>query len=196
MVNLSAELQRARDTIEELRAKVSAAATASKRCEEREAPPTTANTVTVTVSDVTMNSPSSERRRRKKPQKEEPVPEPLHRSASWADVHAGEGAESGGLPDAVSAPGKPFCPGGEKMSITDMVAESLKNPSCIATIRRELKADALTPKIQRKFHMKTTPTSLPSMNDSSSSLEASPLAKENVKGMATKARNMAPGANT
>ena len=38
-----------------------------------------------------------------------------------------------------------------KLSITKLVAESIKNPESIASIRRELKADGLTPRIQRKF---------------------------------------------
>ena len=194
LASLTSELHKARETIEQLRAKAATAAAVSGKGEEEARPPTGA--VTVSVSDVTMNSPSSERRRRKKQvQKEDRglTPEPIHRSASWADVHAGEEAGSGGLPDTIAVPGKSLCTG-EKLSITEMVAESLRNPGCIATIRRELKADALTPKIQRKFHVKTTPTSLPSMNDSSSSLESSLLAKE--KGPSLKARNLIPSTNT
>ena len=55
--------------------------------------------------------------------------------------------------------------GGEKLSITELVAESLKNPSCIAAIRKELKADGLTPKIKKKFAAakKSTKATLPSL---------------------------------
>lgn len=52
----------------------------------------------------------------------------------------------------------------EKRSIAELVAESMNNPSSMASIRQELKSDSFTPKIQRKFHMKNSnPTTLPSM---------------------------------
>lgn len=51
----------------------------------------------------------------------------------------------------------------DRMSITEMVTESMKNPVTMAAIKRELKADALTPKIQRKFAPKP-PSTLPSIN--------------------------------
>ena len=44
----------------------------------------------------------------------------------------------------------------DHLTITALVAESLSNPGSIATIRKELKSDSFTPKIQRKFH---TPSS-------------------------------------
>lgn len=65
---------------------------------------------------------------------------------------------------------------GERRSITDMVSECLSNPSSMASIRSNLKADNLTPKIQRKFYHKTTPTSLPSMQ-----AVTSPLARDGVR---------------
>ena len=52
-------------------------------------------------------------------------------------------------------------PSRERITITEMVAESLMNPTSMAVIRKELKADSLTPKIQRKFHKKSSPSSLP-----------------------------------
>eukprot|EP00731_Ephydatia_muelleri_P019355 Em0012g180a len=196
---LTSELQLAQETIEQLRAKgvVTSSEPSKQGAKEEDARPPKGS-VAISVSDASMNSPTSEKRRRRKPQKEDLAerslsPQPIPRSASWADIHAGEGAGPGGLPDAV--PGKSSNVGGEKLSITDLVAESLKNPGCIATIRRELKADALTPKIQRKFHVKTTPTSLPSMNDSSSSLEASPLTKENMKVVTPRTRSVLPNTN-
>ena len=64
----------------------------------------------------------------------------------------------------------------ERLSITDMVSECLRNPSSMANIRCELKADNLTPKIQRKFHYKPTPTSLPAMGN-----ETSPLTRDGVR---------------
>ena len=63
-------------------------------------------------------------------------------------------------------------------TITELVAESLTSPGTMAAIRKELKADALTPKIQRKFAAKTTPPSLPSIGGTT---ETSPLAKECAK---------------
>lgn len=39
----------------------------------------------------------------------------------------------------------------ERVTITSLVAESLSNPSSMLAIRKELKSDAFTPKIQRKF---------------------------------------------
>ena len=69
----------------------------------------------------------------------------------------------------------------EKTSITTLVEESLRNPASIAAIRKQLKSEGLTPKIQRKFPMKpNTPTTLPSMSpkDAATSKESSPLTKE------------------
>lgn len=45
----------------------------------------------------------------------------------------------------------------EKGTITSLVAESLKNPSSMLAIKKELKSDGFTPKIQRKFHQKSSP---------------------------------------
>lgn len=72
----------------------------------------------------------------------------------------------------------------EKTSITTLVEESLRNPASIAAIRKQLKSEGLTPKIQRKFPMKpNTPTTLPSMSpkDAATTKESSPLTKESNK---------------
>lgn len=55
---------------------------------------------------------------------------------------------------------------GEKLTITALVAESLTNPGSISAIRKELKSDGFTPKIQRKFPNRSPVTSsaLPSMS--------------------------------
>ena len=70
----------------------------------------------------------------------------------------------------------------EKASITTLVEESLRNPSSIASIRKQLKSEGLTPKIQRKFPAKKplTPAPLPCMNpkDAAFPKETSPLTKE------------------
>ena len=72
----------------------------------------------------------------------------------------------------------------QRSTITAMVAESINNPDSITAIRKQLKADSLTPRIQRKFHQLpaariSTPKSLPSMmnnhHNSSTSSETSPL---------------------
>lgn len=47
-----------------------------------------------------------------------------------------------------------------KMTITQMVEESLKKPASIAVIRKELKEAKLTPKIQRRFGPDTKPPPL------------------------------------
>lgn len=61
-------------------------------------------------------------------------------------------------------------PSTDKMTITDLVAESLKYPGSMAAIRKELKSDGLTPKIQRKFHTaKNTPMTLPAMPQNATS---------------------------
>lgn len=50
--------------------------------------------------------------------------------------------------------------GVNKMTITQLVEESLKKPESIATIRKELKEAKLTPKIQRRFGPDTKPPPL------------------------------------
>lgn len=71
----------------------------------------------------------------------------------------------------------PQRPSRERITITEMVAESLKNPSTMAVIRKELKADSLTPKIHRKFHKKSSPTTctFPAVNNALPN--TSPLAR-------------------
>ena len=57
----------------------------------------------------------------------------------------------------------------ERRSITELVTESLLNPGSMAAIRQELKADNLTPKIQRKLKNQTNQTTtLPSLSNGSS----------------------------
>ena len=74
----------------------------------------------------------------------------------------------------------------EKRSITDLVAESLLNPSSMSAIRQELKADNLTPKIQRKIKNHTNQTTLPSLSNgpnpsSANQTERSPQTRENKR---------------
>lgn len=62
-------------------------------------------------------------------------------------------------------------------SITELVEMSMQNPNCMSAIRKELKADMLTPKIQRKFVQKTPQKSLsPLANEDTSRQSVSPLA--------------------
>lgn len=70
-------------------------------------------------------------------------------------------------------PTQPMSQHSERMSITDMVSECMHNPSSMANIRIHLKADNLTPKIQKKFRYKPTPPSLPAVGK-----ETSPLAHD------------------
>lgn len=82
----------------------------------------------------------------------------------------------------------------ERITITEMVAESLKNPSSIAVIRQELKADSLTPKIQRKFPMKSSPTTLPAVSNTLPT--TSPLAsKVSPKASPSSRRSSVIGSN-
>lgn len=68
-------------------------------------------------------------------------------------------------PDSCRTSGKMAANGNTetKLSITKLVAESIRNPASVAAIRRELKADGLTPKIQRKFQHNLP--SMPTSND-------------------------------
>lgn len=43
-------------------------------------------------------------------------------------------------------------PDGSKLTITQLVEECMQKPGSMASIRQQLKADGLTPKIQKKFH--------------------------------------------
>lgn len=74
----------------------------------------------------------------------------------------------------------------EKLSITDMVSECLRNPSSIASIRNNLKEDQLTPRIQRKFRYKTNSAKLPPVPGG----VPSPLAQEGAK--ATRRGSLTP----
>ena len=47
--------------------------------------------------------------------------------------------------------------GSERSTITSLVAESLNNPGSMLAIKKELKSDSFTPKIQRKFRQKASP---------------------------------------
>lgn len=42
--------------------------------------------------------------------------------------------------------------GKQRSSITELIEESMRNPQSMAAIRKELKSDGFTPKIQKKFH--------------------------------------------
>lgn len=77
------------------------------------------------------------------------------------------------LSSAGTLPTQPLSQHSERMSITDMVSECMRNPSSMANIRNHLKADNLTPKIQKKFRYKPTPPTLPAVGN-----ETSPLARD------------------
>lgn len=66
-------------------------------------------------------------------------------------------------------------------SITELVEMSMQNPNCMSAIRKELKADMLTPKIQRKFVCKSPQKSLSPLADEDISRQSvSPLAVESI----------------
>ncbi len=96
-------------------------------------------------------------------------PDLLQRSASTNDVREGERARGQGVNRSLDSPTHPPH---DRLTITELVADNLKKPGSMTVIRRELKADGLTPKIMKKFPPKTTPTALPAVPT-----ETSPLAK-------------------
>ena len=61
----------------------------------------------------------------------------------------------------------------DRITITALVAESLVNPGSMSAIRKELKSDSFTPKIQRKFPQKSsgTQSTLPSVSPKGSDTE-------------------------
>ena len=66
-------------------------------------------------------------------------------------------------------------------SITELVEMSMKNPNCMSAIRKELKADMLTPKMQRKFVRKAPQNSVsPLAAEDVSRQSVSPLAVESI----------------
>ncbi len=79
----------------------------------------------------------------------------------------------------------------ERNTITSLVAESLANPSSMLAIRKELKSDSFTPKIQRKFHKRGSGSSgnaLPTMSPGNHGAAAEGEGKEgksprNTKGV-------------
>ena len=82
---------------------------------------------------------------------------PIVKSASSSDIFASSSRPS----PFTSLPHSSSHNSSETRSITDMVTECMRNPSSMASIRSNLKADNLTPRIQRKFRYKTASASLP-----------------------------------
>ena len=120
--------------------------------------------------------------------------ETRERSASSGDLTAVDGDGTEGkrgsnrklsmVTESQAAPSTEKRGCSEKRSITELVAESLLNPSSMSAIRQELKADNLTPKIQRKIKNHTNQTTLPSLSNgpspsSASQGERSPHTREN-----------------
>lgn len=98
------------------------------------------------------------------------------KSASSSDLLATQNLLSSVSKHPPTLPTHPSPQHSERMSITDMVSECMHNPSSMANIRNHLKADNLTPKIQKKFRYKQTPTSLPAVGN-----ESSPLARDGAR---------------
>ena len=64
----------------------------------------------------------------------------------------------------------------DRLTITDLFERSLVNPSSMSTIRKEIKADGLTPKMERKFQNRGSATNsakLPSVSPKSSLIQDS-----------------------
>ena len=74
-----------------------------------------------------------------------------------------------------------------RVSITEMVSECLRNPSSMSSIRSNLKADNLTPRIQRKFRYKTMSATLPTVGS-----VPSPLTHEGARAPETGSQGAAP----
>ena len=98
------------------------------------------------------------------------------KSASSSDLLATSHETPAVSRQPLTTPTPPSSQSRERLSITDMVSECLHNPSSMVNIRSHLKADNFTPKIQRKFHYKATPTGLPAVSS-----ETSPLVRERVR---------------
>ena len=69
-------------------------------------------------------------------------------------------------------------PNGDKLTITQLIEDSLHNPGTIASIRKQLKKDGLTPKIERKFKQ-----DLPPMLEATNSLQVPSAPLEGGKKM-------------
>ena len=69
-------------------------------------------------------------------------------------------------------------PNGDKLTITQLIEDSLHNPGTIASIRKQLKKDGLTPKIERKFKQ-----DLPPMLEGTNSLQVPSAPLEGGKKM-------------
>ena len=109
-------------------------------------------------------------------------PAALSKSLSSSDLAERECEAAGSR-----QPTQPAAHRSQRPSITEMVAECVLNPGSMAHIRRQLKADNLTPRIQRKFHCKTTPTNLPAL-----STETSPLARDSHRAKGVEPQRLAP----
>ncbi len=104
-------------------------------------------------------------------------PDTFQRSASTSDLREGERGRE--RKEDVNRSVDMVClprPLHERLTITELVTDSLNKPGSMLAIRRELKADALTPKILKKFPPKAKPTSLPAVQGSVVN-ETSPLAR-------------------
>lgn len=101
---------------------------------------------------------------------------PITRSASYSNLSAPHARSAAGQAVNTSSHSSSSQHGERRSTITDMVSECLKNPSSMASIRSNLKADNLTPKIKKKFYSKTTSANLPSMQG-----VTSPLARGAVR---------------
>lgn len=106
-------------------------------------------------------------------------PDTLQRSASTDNVREGERGRREEVNRSLDM-SSPVHPSHERLTITDLVASHLNKPGSMAVIRKELKADGLTPRIMKKFPPKTTPASLPAVHGGGAN-ETSPLTKTSKK---------------
>ena len=128
-------------------------------------------TLTATNTTVTTDGKAGDKKSGE-PLQKQIVSGSITKSASSSDLLATHNQLSSASRQPPTLPTQPLSQHSERMSITDMVSECMRNPSSMANIRNHLKADNLTPKIQKKFRYKPPP-SLPAVGN-----ETSPLARD------------------
>ena len=111
---------------------------------------------------------------------------PIVKSASSSDLPSASDRPSSSTRHSTTTTTTAHHTTSERLSITDMVAECMCNPSSMASICSNLKADNLTPRIQRKFRYKPTSAALPVIpspltHNGAQATEKNSLPKDNDK---------------
>ena len=111
---------------------------------------------------------------------------PIVKSASSSDLPSATDRPSSSTRHSTTTTTTAHHTTSEGLSITDMVAECMCNPSSMASICSNLKADNLTPRIQRKLRYKPTSAALPAIplpltHNGAQATEKNSLPKDNDK---------------